>query len=239
MPTLLITGANRGLGLEFVRQYAGDTWNVIAACREPSKANELQALAKANPSIRIEQLDVANDASVAALAAKLNDVSIDLLINNAGIYSGATREGVDSDDDSQSFGVVDADAWAKVLRINTIAPIMVTQAFAPHVAKSQQKKIVNITSRMGSIGETSGGYLAYRSSKAALNAAMRSILNDLTQQGIATLNLHPGWVQTDMGGTSAPLKPADSIAGMRRVIDALELKNSGQFLSYDGKTIQW
>ena len=116
---------------------------------------------------------------------------------------------------------------------------MVTQAFAPHVAKSQQKKIVNITSRMGSIGETSGGYLAYRSSKAALNAAMRSILNDLTQQGIATLNLHPGWVQTDMGGTSAPLKPADSIAGMRRVIDALELKNSGQFLSYDGKTIQW
>lgn len=241
--TVLVTGANRGLGLEFARQYAADGWNVIACCRAPDKAETLQTLAKRYPAVRLETLDTVDDASIKALAAKLKDAAIDVLINNAGIFSGTGRRGVDFPDDggdsSQSFGSLDSAAWAKVLRTNTIAPLMVAESFAPLVARSEDKKIINITSRMGSIAEMGNGDIAYRSSKAALNAAMRAMLNDLTRQGIATANLHPGWVKTDMGGRRALLEPEQSVSGMRRVIAGLSLNNSGQFLNYDGKVIPW
>jgi len=237
MPTILITGANRGLGLEFVRQYSTEGWQIIATCRDPEKADELKALR--SDKIRIEQLDTVNTASITALAPKLKGVVIDVLINNAGIYSGAAKSvNAAQGDKGQEFGTIDAEAWDKVLRVNTIAPIMITQTLLPLLNK-KGGKVVNITSKMGAIGEIGGGAVAYRSSKAALNAAMKSILNDLTSQGIAIVNLHPGWVQTDMGSMNAPLKPEVSIAGMRKVIAELTVKNSGQFLGYDGKTIAW
>jgi NAD(P)-dependent dehydrogenase (short-subunit alcohol dehydrogenase family) len=239
--TVLITGANRGLGLEFARQYAGDGWNVVACCRAPDKAKGLQALAALHPTLRIESLDVEAEASVKALANRLKDMAIDLLINNAGVFSGTGRRGVDAATgvDGQSFGTIDSEAWAKVLRINTIAPLMIAQNLAPQVARSKGGKIINITSRMGSLAEMGNGDIAYRSSKAALNAAMRAITQNLQAQGIATANLHPGWVQTDMGGKSAPLSPEQSVSGMRRVIQRLSLKDTGQFLAYDGEIVPW
>jgi NAD(P)-dependent dehydrogenase (short-subunit alcohol dehydrogenase family) len=240
MPTVLITGANRGLGLEFVRQYAADHWAVIAVCRHPEKAEELQSLMNKHNSVRIEALDAADTKSIQILTEKLDDIEIDVLINNAGIFSGGTFSGSATKvDKGQEFGSFDAEAWNKVLRVNTIAPIMMTEALLPHLQRSKDAKVINITSRMGSIDEMGSGYIAYRTSKAALNAAMRVIMHDLKAKGITIANLHPGWVQTDMGGKEAPLQPEISIKGMRKVIEWLTLKDSGQFISYDGKSIPW
>lgn len=237
MSTVLITGANRGLGLEFVKQYAAKQWAVIAVCRHPEKAEELQKLMQKYNRVRIEGLDVSDMASVKILTEKLDDIEIDLLINNAGILSGGSGNSIANGDTTQTFGSIDAEAWDKVLRINTISPIMMTQALLPHLQRSPDPKVVNITSKMGSIDDMGSGYIAYRTSKAALNAAMRVIMNDL--KGITIVNVHPGWVQTDMGGKEAALKPEVSIAGMIKVIDKLTPKDSGQFIGYDGKVIAW
>ncbi|MDE2029166.1 MAG: SDR family oxidoreductase [Alphaproteobacteria bacterium] len=243
MQTILITGANRGLGLEFARQYAGDGENVIACCRNPAKADALAKLAAEHKNIRIETLDVADDASIAALADKLKGAAIDLLINNAGIYSGTGKRGRDfpddNDDTSQNFGTIDTAAWMTVLRINTVAPAMVMQAFVPQLKKGAGKKIVNITSGMGSIANMGSGSVAYRSSKAALNAAMRTIMHDLSADKIAIANLHPGWVQTDMGGARANLTPEQSVTAMRKTIARISIKNTGSFFNYDGQIIPW
>jgi len=240
MPSVFITGASRGIGLEFARQYAGAGWDVIAGCRTPAKANMLQALAAKHKNIRIEPLDVTDAKSIATLAAKLKDTAVDLLINNAGIFSGARgATSAEHGDESQEFGSIDAENWDRVLRTNTIAPIMVTQALAACVARGKQRKIAMITSKMGSIAEMGDGYIAYRSSKAALNAAMVTIAHDLKAQGIAVINLHPGWVKTDMGGEGAQITPDISVRGMRKVIDGLALKDTGKFFGYDGKIIAW
>jgi NAD(P)-dependent dehydrogenase (short-subunit alcohol dehydrogenase family) len=240
MPTVLITGANRGLGLEFVRQYAADNWAVIAVCRNPSKADELQKLMSKHNSVRIEALDTADMASIKTLTEKLDDIEIDVLINNAGVFSGGVFSGSATKvDKGQEFGSLDAEAWDKVLRINTIAPIMMTEALLPHLQRSKDAKVINITSKMGSIDEMGSGYIAYRTSKAALNAAMRVVMHDLKSKGVTIVNLHPGWVQTDMGGKEAPLQPEASIKGMRKVIAGLTPKDSGQFIGYDGKVIPW
>ncbi len=235
MPVVLVSGANRGLGLEFVRQYAADGWQVIAACRHPDSATELQTLAKNNTAIHPEQLDVADQTSIATLATKLKDVAIDVLLNNAGIYSGNP----DDKQTGQSFGNIDSAAWAKVLHVNTIAPILMAEAFAPLVAKSDKRVIANITSKMGSITLMAPGSIAYRTSKAALNAAMRNIVPELSNQQITIVNFHPGWVKTDMGGTNADITPDVSITGIRHVIAGLTLKNSGTFFNYDGTTLPW
>lgn len=240
MSNILITGANRGLGLEFVRQYAADGARIIAACRDPSKAEELQKLAAKFKNIQIETLEVSDQKSIYKLAVKLKDTPIDMLINNAGIYSGAGQlRSSQSGDDSQSFGSLDFDAWAKVLHINTISPLMMLEAFMPHLQRGSDRKVANITSRMGSVELMGEGSTAYRSSKAALNAAMRSIADHLKTQAIAWVNLHPGWVKTDMGGSGADITPEASITGMRKVIASLSLKSTGQFLGYDGKSIPW
>lgn len=248
MPTILITGANRGLGLEFVRQYAADGWDVIACCRNPAKATDLQKLAAKQENILIETLDVTDLKSIDALAKNLKDRVIDLLINNAGILSGdgqsyaPDRERAPDgrmNGEGQSFGSIDAAGWQKVLAANTIAPVMMLQAFVSHLMRSENPKLVNITSKMGSIGEMGTGYIAYRTSKAALNAAMCNIGPDLQAKKIAWVNFHPGWVQTDMGGKSADITPDVSITGMRKVIAGLTLKNTGQFLDYQGKTVPW
>jgi NAD(P)-dependent dehydrogenase (short-subunit alcohol dehydrogenase family) len=223
MPRVLITGANRGIGLEFVRQYAADGWQVVACCRKPEKA---EALKKINGEVSIEALDVADDEQIARLATRLRGQPIDLLINNAGVYGSA--------------GKIDADSWLEVLRVNTIAPYRLAEKFAANVARSEHRLIVSITSMMGSIAENdSGGVPMYRSSKAALNMTMKSLSIDLKDRGISVVVLHPGWVRTDMGGRSAPLAVQGSVGSLRKTIRRLKPSDSGKFLNYDGKPVPW
>ncbi|PKO92232.1 MAG: short-chain dehydrogenase [Betaproteobacteria bacterium HGW-Betaproteobacteria-1] len=227
--TVLITGANRGLGLEFAKQYAEAGWQVIACCRWPDEAKELQALAeRSGDLLEIHQLDVADFEEIDALALILQGRAIDLLINNAGVYP------------QSDFGNVNYEAWAEAFHINSMAPMKMAEAFVGHVAASDQKKIVTVSSKMGSIDDnTSGGSYIYRSTKTAANMVMKSLAIDLKPKGIASTILHPGWVRTDMGGPNGLIDAPESVAGMRRVIEALTLENGGRFVAYDGKEIPW
>ncbi|MFZ0693907.1 MAG: SDR family oxidoreductase, partial [Alphaproteobacteria bacterium] len=219
--------ANRGIGLEFVRQYAADGWWVVAVCRDPSRADDLGAL---KGDIRIEALDVGDFDTIENLARKLTNESLDVLINNAGIYGAGP----------QNLKSLDPEVWMETLRVNCMAPIYVSRAFVENVARSAQKIMVAITSKMGSIDDnTSGGAYIYRSSKAALNAAVKSLAIDLAPRGITAAVIHPGWVQTDMGGAGAPTGVEKSVSGMRKMIGRLGLKDAGRFWSYDGKEIPW
>ena len=231
MPTVLVTGANRGLGLEFVRQYAADGWRVYAGCRAPSAADALQALAAASAGLlSIHALEVRDRASIHRLAAELAGQPIDLLINNAAIWGSA----------QQVLGGLDDRIWAEVLDVDVVGPVRVTEAFLENVAASVRRTVVMLSSRLGSIAlNDSGGRLMYRAAKAGLNAVARSLAVDLAPRGIVCVALSPGWARTDMGGPQAPLSPVDSIAGMRRVIEGLDLTQSGQFLAYDGTTVPW
>jgi NAD(P)-dependent dehydrogenase (short-subunit alcohol dehydrogenase family) len=231
MPSTLITGANRGLGLEFARQYLADGWQVYAACRDPSSASELGRLADTSDhKLRIMALDVTDPASVKAAAAKLDGQAIDLLLNNAGVM------GVRG----QTIGHIDYEAWAKVLDANTMGPMRVSEAFVDHVARSERKLIVTLTSGMGSLSDnTSGGSIAYRSSKAAVNMVMRSLAIDLASRGITCVVVNPGWVQTDMGGPHATLAPAESVARLRDLIETLGPAQSGKFFNHDGREYPW
>jgi NAD(P)-dependent dehydrogenase (short-subunit alcohol dehydrogenase family) len=231
MPSTLITGANRGLGFEFARQYLADGWQVYAACRNPQSASELRRLADASDDkLQILALDVIDSVSVQAAAAKLDGQAIDLLLNNAGI--GGPR--------GQSVGNIDYEAWAKVLDVNTMGPLRVSEAFVDHVAQSERKLIVTITSGMGSLADnTSGGAYAYRSSKAAVNMVMRSLAIDLAPRGIACVVINPGWVLTDMGGPHATLTTAESVKKLRRLIETLGPGQSGKFFNYDGREYAW
>lgn len=225
MPTVLITGANRGLGLEFARQYAKDGWRVIATSRSLETAPALRALGSA---VAVHALDVRDLAAVAALGRALAGETIDVLIANAGVAGprGMTPE------------TIDAEGWGETFRVNAMAPLALAAAFHGAVARSAGRKMIAITSRLGSMGANSeGGLYAYRSSKAALNAVWRSWALD-HRDVIATL-LHPGWVRTDMGGTGAPLDAGTSVAGMRRVIAGLGEPESGGFFAYDGAPIPW
>jgi NAD(P)-dependent dehydrogenase (short-subunit alcohol dehydrogenase family) len=231
MPTILVTGANRGLGLEFVGQYAADGWQVFAACRAPDAATDLQRLAaESGGRVRVLEMNVTDTASVRAAAAALKGEAIDLLLNNAGVGGPP----------GQQLGSLDYAAWAKVLDTNSLGPMRVVEAFVENVAKSRQKRIVTITSGMGSIEDnTSGGRYAYRSSKAAVNMVMKSLAVDLAPRGITCVVMNPGWVRTDMGGPSGKLSPAESIKAMRSVIAALRPEDSGKFLNHTGKPYPW
>jgi NAD(P)-dependent dehydrogenase (short-subunit alcohol dehydrogenase family) len=226
MPTVLITGANRGVGLEFARQYADAGWRVIATCRDPELARALKAL---EGDVRRHALDVADDSQIAALARTLADEPIDLLINNAG--TGGPHD---------TFGDSDAAAWLKVLRVNAIAPLHMAERFLANLERGQRKLIVNITSKMGSIGENAGGgsYI-YRTSKAALNMVTRTMANDLRPRGIIVIAVSPGWVKTDMGGVNALITAGESVGEMRAKIDILTLADSGHFFNYDGRALPW
>ena len=226
MPTALITGCNRGIGLEFVRQYAADGWRVRATCRNPRGAKELAAIAG---DVKVHGLDVADDYQVAALAKSLADEPIDLLINNAGV-SGPEVE----------FGKTPANDWLEVLRVNAIAPLHVVEQFIGNLEAGQRKLIVNITSKMGSIADnTGGGSYIYRTSKVALNMVAKSMAQDLKGKRMIVVLFHPGWVKTDMGGPSALVPPKASVAGMRAKIAALTPADSGKFFNYDGQPIPW
>lgn len=231
MSTVLVTGANRGLGLEFARQYAAEGWQVIAACRAPDGATDLQRLAaESGGRIRILEMNVTDTASVRVAAAGLKGEAIDLLLNNAGVGGPP----------GQQLGSLDYAAWARVLDTNSLGPMRVVEAFLENVAKSRMKQIVTITSGMGSIEDnTSGGRYANRSSKAAVNMVMKSLSVDLAPRGISCVVMNPGWVRTDMGGSGGKLSPAESIRAMRSVIAALKPEDSGKFLNYTGKPYPW
>lgn len=231
MTTILVTGANRGLGLEFVRQYAAEGVHVHAACRNPAKADALNAIASASKGkVTIHAMNVADEASVTACAKALNGAALDIVINNAGIYGPKNQSAAD----------MDYAGWAETHAINTMGPLRVAAAFKEHLKRGTAPRMVAITSQMGSIAQGGGrGFYAYRSSKAALNMVINLLANDWREEGIATLALHPGWVRTDMGGPQAPLLPEESVSGMRKVIAALTPSGSGTYLDYAGKAIAW
>jgi NAD(P)-dependent dehydrogenase (short-subunit alcohol dehydrogenase family) len=238
MPTVLITGANRGLGLEFALQYAADGWRVHACCRNPSVAVELAELAGgARGRVILHRLDVTDFTAVDRLADELSNAPVDLLINNAGRY---TEGGFAAARPEQAFGHSDFGDWEKVFRVNVFAPMKMAEAFADHLASGDEPKLITISSSMGSIGlNSSGGSYAYRSSKAAVNAVMRSLSLDLAERGIQVAVLHPGWVSTDMGGPDADITPQVSVTGMRQVIESLRPEDSGCFKDYRGKSLAW
>jgi NAD(P)-dependent dehydrogenase (short-subunit alcohol dehydrogenase family) len=231
MPTVLITGANRGLGLEFAAQFAAEGWDTIACCRNPETAAELNQLGKKFPNLSIEALDVMSFDQIDALSALLKHRSIDVLINNAGVYGDKAGHG---------FGDLDYQMWHQTLLINTLAPVKMAEAFVSQLELGAKKLLVSITSQMGSIADnTSGGSILYRSSKAALNAAMKSLSLDLEAKDIGVLVLHPGWVRTDMGGPQGLIDAKQSVSGMRKIIENFSAEQSGQFIKYDGSLLPW
>jgi NAD(P)-dependent dehydrogenase (short-subunit alcohol dehydrogenase family) len=239
MPTVLITGAGRGLGLEFVRQYAADGWIVIAAARDPPKSAELKALtAAAAGRIRVFVLDVADHDSIDAFATQLAGTPIDVLLNNAGTMGAQSFAGQGMQ--AQRFGSSDYEDWTYQFRVNTLGPMKMAEAFIEHVAASLQKKIVTLSTVIASIGGNNlGGLYAYRSTKAGVNAIMKSLALDLARRGIIAVPLHPGWAATDMGGPNAPVRPQHSVAGLRQVIAGLSKEKSGRFWQWDGKELPW
>ncbi|MBB64633.1 MAG: short-chain dehydrogenase [Waddliaceae bacterium] len=228
---ILITGANRGLGLEFVKQYLEAGEQVTATCRQLDQARDLQSLKEAYPNkLQILPLDVGDGESVRNLSKALKGKVVDILVNNAGAYAGK----------GEGFGNLGYEDWLENLAINTLGPIRVAEALKDNVLASEHKKFVFITSKMGSIGDNQGGgAYQYRSSKAALNAAAKSMARDLREDGAIILMMHPGWVVTDMGGPDAMIKPPESISGMRKVIDVAALDDSGGFYTYAGETVPW
>jgi len=240
MPTVLVTGAARGLGLELVRQYAADGWTVLACVRAPARASELATLAEgAGGRVELHTVDLENHATVDALAARLVHRPIDVLLNSAGTMGQGSfaQEGLAFG----RFGTADFDDWGHVFRVNVMGPMKMAEAFIEHVAASEQKKIVALTSVIGSIARnTIGSLYAYRASKAALNAVMRSMSIDLRKShGIIATPIHPGWVRTDMGGPRADLDAVASVTGIRAVIAGLDAERAGRFWMYDGSELPW
>lgn len=223
--TVLITGANRGIGLEFARQYAAAGWSVIACCRQPEAANELHQLGAA---VELQRLDVTDDDEIRGLAARLAGRAIDVLINNAGVFP-----------QREALGETATESWLGVLHSNCIGPVHVLEALLPNLHAGQHRKTIAITSGLGSIGGgLGGGNYAYRTSKAALNMAMANAAAELRGRLIVAV-ISPGWVQTDMGGNQAPLPVQESVHGIRRVIDGLKPADSGSLFNYDGNLLPW
>lgn len=226
--TVLITGANRGLGYEFAKQYQADGYHVIATARKPETANALNKL-----DVTVYPLDVTSEASVAALAKALKGQPIDILINNAGINV-----------PHQKLEDLDLAKMKYVFAVNSIGPVMVTKALLPNLMAGKGKKIINISSQLGSITNNTGVSInsyryTYRASKAALNQLNRSMANELGQKGFVCVVMHPGWVRTDMGGSSATYSPKESIQSMIDVINKLSKNDNGKFLNLDGSTLPW
>ena len=228
--TILITGSNRGIGLELVHQYAAQGWQVLACCRHPDQATALNRLRDTFPGITLHMLDVAQQDQVQKLAARLQDCPIDILFNNAGIYG----------PDDAVFGNTDEARWLECLHVNVIAQMKMMEAFVTRVAASQHKLIAAMSSKMGSMADNgSGGSYIYRSSKAALNAVMKSAAIDLAPRGVKVAILHPGWVQTDMGGPNAEITVTESVGRIREILATITPENSGTFFDIDGSVIPW
>lgn len=226
--TILITGANRGIGLEYAKQYAENGQQVYVTVRDPAQATALQLLASQHSNLHLLALDVADVAAMRALASQLSTLTIDILISNAGTYPEST------------FGRADAQAWLQAFQVNTMSTYYLAEAFLPQLRRAPQAKLIAMTSKMGSIADNgSGGEYIYRSSKTALNMVVKSLSIDLSEFNIVVAALHPGWVRTDMGGPHGLIDTETSVKGLRQVIEQLSTVQSGQFIAYDGKPIPW
>jgi NAD(P)-dependent dehydrogenase (short-subunit alcohol dehydrogenase family) len=231
MTTVLITGANRGIGLEHVRRFLAAGATVHAGVRVPSEAEDLHALqGEHKGKLHLHAYDAADASAPSALSNALNGETLDILLNNAGIYGG----------DAQTFADVDEAAFLNTVRINTLAPLQLSRALADNVAKGGRKIIANQSSRMGSIGENaSGGFYAYRTSKAGLNMVTQSLAQDLRAKGITVIAMHPGWVKTRMGGPSAPVSVTECVDGQQKILERLTLADTGRFFDFSGDSIAW
>ncbi len=222
--TVLITGANRGLGLEYAQQFSERGYTVIGTARNPDAATELAEVAD-----RVEQLDVADPVSVAALAERLDGVPIDILINNAGMF----------DRDDVTIDAVDFATMEQTFAVNTFGPLRVTQALLPNLRAGKARLIISMSSQLGSIENSNGRWYAYRASKTALNQFNKIWSVELASEGFTCVVLHPGWVRTDMGGPNASYSPEESVAGLVNVIEALTPEDNGGFYDFQGNPIPW
>ncbi|MBM3503413.1 MAG: SDR family oxidoreductase [Alphaproteobacteria bacterium] len=237
MPSILITGANGGLGVELTRQYSADGWRVLAAVRDPARASDLDPIVRASGGgVTLHRLDVNDRAQITALAKDLASESIDVLLNNAGLMESW----------DYTFGRIDYALWERILRTNLIAPVNVANAFLAHVARSERKLVVTLSSGLGSMTDNTWGkrlspgrLYMYRSSKAAMNMATKCLSFDLKPRGVAAVVITPGHVRTRMGGPGAPLAAEESITNVRKVIAGLTLKDSGKFFFYTGSEYPW
>ncbi|MBY6198706.1 SDR family oxidoreductase [Vibrio hangzhouensis] len=228
MKTVFITGANRGIGLALAKKFLEAGYQVHATYRSASSAHELLSLEVSESNLITHALDVTNYKATQRLASQLP--KLDMVINNAGYYGPK----------GYGFGNTDVDEWRKVLEINTIAPLKLIEALYPKLVDSKIKKIACLSSKVGSMTEnTSGGGYIYRSSKAALNSVVKSLSNDLSSQGFTVLALHPGWVQTEMGGPNALISTTESANGLFQVIEHSAIEDSGRFINYSGETLPW
>jgi NAD(P)-dependent dehydrogenase (short-subunit alcohol dehydrogenase family) len=230
MPTLLITGANRGIGLELCKQYLGKGWEVHACCRKPKKAKALNKLADKNDALTVHELEVTNEKQMDALVKALHNKPIDILLNNAGVHAlGASQ-----------FGKTDEKAWEEAVAVNLVAPMKMMEHFVKNVAMSDRKIIASMSSKMASMDDnSSGGSYAYRATKAALNAVMVSAAHDLRHLDIISLILHPGWVRTDMGGPHGEISVEESATMLCKLLDNCDITDSGKFFDIDGSVIPW
>ena len=231
MKKILVTGANRGLGLGLVKKFLKNNEKVICTTRNISKSKELILYKeKYNDNLEICELDLLDKDSPNILSNFLGDETIDLFINNAGVIGHS----------AQHFKSVSLNHWLEVLKVNLIAPLLITQSIIKNIEKSSERKIYFISSKVGSIEDNkSGGMYIYRSSKTALNQVVKSLSIDLKPLGISVISLHPGWVRTEMGGPNALISVEESVNGMVDVISNTSIINSGQFINYDGKRLPW
>lgn len=227
METVLITGANRGIGLGLAQRFLHGGWNVLATCRKPQAAKALKSLGPER--LRVHALDVTDAKAVSALCAALDNVCIDVLINNAGIIGGEER----------TAGELDYAAWLRTLEVNTLAPVRLTAGLLPNLRRSRRARVLTLSSQMGSLALNSPGYYAYRSSKAAVNKAMQVLALELAPAGIVVCPVHPGWVRTDMGGAQGELSVEQSAAGIFDLVGSLTSEQSGRFWTWAGDEHPW
>lgn len=230
MGSILITGCNCGIGLELAKVFAEMSWRVFATCRNPEEADELQKLSSAHPLMSVHALEVTDAGQRERLATEIKDLPIDILFNNAGIY-GPKQQGV---------GETDVDGWLNTLHVNAIAPLQMVECFVENVARSKRKIVASVGSMMGSLSDnTSGGHYAYRTSKAAVHMVMKGLASDLAPREMISVVFHPGWVQTRLGGSRAPVGVQESATGIARVLLALEPSDSGKFYDFSGAERPW
>ena len=242
MATVLVTGSNRGLGFEFVRQFLGADWDVIATCRDHDSAHNLkELLSKQGSNLSIEQLDVNSDESVGQLAERIKDRGLDLLLNNAGMvdreaYGSGAYEGHDDPD----LANYDFDQWIEVIRTNLLSPARVTAALRPHLEAAQSPIVVMMGSTLASVQLTNDpGRYSYRTSKAALNSLMRSMSAWLKPRGVTCVTISPGWTRTEMGGPKAHNSMEESVSGVMKVVASITADDAGKFFDFDGSEIPW
>lgn len=234
MATVLITGANRGLGLGLTGAYLEDGWNVIAVSRKPLPDGPHAG----HDRLEVHRCNLIDDGDLDRLAEAMSGRTIDVLINNAGRM--AKRSGAAGAEDQQGFGHFDRGLWQAVFDLNLFTPMRLSELLVESVARAPRGRIVTLSSMLGSMAmNDSGGLYAYRASKAGVNAIMKTMAVDLADRGVIAVAMHPGWVRTDMGGPDAPLDVDTSIRGMKKVIDGLRPQDSGEFLSWDGSRLPW